>query len=306
MCARRSLEQRLFRWWIMLLPLVSAVTRWILFQLLDLSEEIFGPDIRKFLHSSFSSTGFAAAVAISLWGLAWTIICLRQREHLMEAVAPVSLAIAVGAGLAIYLAAPHFRSVPTTWLAITIPLSISIALWAIARFGRLSFKGRLIWPVAASIGGAILTIFCLLPALIPLRPLAKVPIEDPKPPSPTITSTRETIIPAPTRTPRPIVTPAPFSTVGPPTRIPTATPSPALPASPTLSPRESTCPPMPLLPPPLGATHEVRPGESLYAIAALYDTSVEILIALNSEHYSLLEPSPDCLRIGWWLIVPSK
>lgn len=70
---------------------------------------------------------------------------------------------------------------------------------------------------------------------------------------------------------------------------------------PTIQPTAVTVPtPLPKVPPPspTPATHVVQAGDTLTAIAAQYETTVEILLDLNNL------PSPDQIEIGQILTLP--
>lgn len=113
-----------------------------------------------------------------------------------------------------------------------------------------------------------------------------------KPPTPLPSTLTPTVAPSPTLSPTPSSTPTP---------LPTQTPFP----TPTDSSPKSSCPllfPTPRLP---GATHLVVRGENLAAIARRYNTTWPVLVELNAPYYPTLRERPDCIRDGWWLIVPS-
>ena len=80
--------------------------------------------------------------------------------------------------------------------------------------------------------------------------------------------------------------------------VETATPATSVP---TIQPTVVIVPtPAPTVPPPSPTpeTHVVQPGDTLTAIAAQYDTTIEILLELNELH------SADQLEVGQILILP--
>lgn len=55
---------------------------------------------------------------------------------------------------------------------------------------------------------------------------------------------------------------------------------------------------------PSGATHKVQSGESLESIASTYKVTVGELIEVNKAFYPTLEDYPECVFLGWWMIIP--
>jgi uncharacterized protein YkwD len=54
------------------------------------------------------------------------------------------------------------------------------------------------------------------------------------------------------------------------------------------------------------AIHIVRSGDTLAQIAALYQITIEQLIALNADIYPVLARDPSLLQVGWRLRVPVR
>jgi LysM repeat protein len=87
--------------------------------------------------------------------------------------------------------------------------------------------------------------------------------------------------PTPTPTPEPTATPRP-------TAVPTSTPVP----TPTRTPTPT------LVPTPTVTIHVVQPGDVLGAIAKMYGTTVEAIVAANGI------TDPDFIRQGQELVIP--
>jgi LysM repeat protein len=75
-----------------------------------------------------------------------------------------------------------------------------------------------------------------------------------------------------------------------PTRTPTATPTPTPTRTPTVTPTPTPLPPL---------TYQVQEGDTLSLIAAAYDTTVEVILALNPGI------APESLPVGYVLLIPA-
>ena len=81
-----------------------------------------------------------------------------------------------------------------------------------------------------------------------------------------------------------------------PTPLPTSTPSPTPTATPTATPTPTQTPT------PTPTIHIVRPGETLFGIAARYGVSAEAIMAANPS----VRRSPRILRVGEQIVIPGK
>lgn len=228
--------------------------------------------------------------------------------------------LAFAFGIPLWLALPY-HSLVSAWTKLVLVLLFGIVLAALIVPGsRPGFRAPLL-----SLLGLLSIVAILSLGAIPrvsssacsdcdqgqIRDIYRTHPPKPHPTAtPSPTPTRESTPVPPTVLPPPVVVTvvvvveqAPTATAEP-TQLPEQAPD--SPPEPTPGPTTG-CPDLdyPVLRPP-GAMHLVQKDENLATLAEQYGTTVQALVQANSPYYATLEERPDCIRDGWWLIIPSR
>ncbi len=196
-----------------------------------------------------------------------------------------------------WFALPHARSLSRGWMVqFAIWPAVAGFFWQISRLGWRT-RSQSWYLLLGWVGLSLMMVGALSWSARPVATGETCPAGD--------ACVTPTVEPRPTPAPTPKLDPATTSVPTPSPASPTPYPTLQPAVTPTLTPTPTAgCPPLALVSPPAGATYFVQQGDSLAALAARYGVTVEQLVQANVPFYPTLRQHPECIREGWYLIIP--
>jgi LysM repeat protein len=310
----RSLLRRLVRF----LRNLKARAVLIPIALMNLLAELIGDPLRDFLLDHYSFAGVLAAAACLALSFTIWVRTTYVSDRWIKRSAILLLVVSLPIAFLLYL--NPILSKPALTLLVLANGTLSMLCWQLGRRHQ-SFVS-LLMPFAVFVAGLLGTSSILLhkdssetSAITPRADSTNKPSLTAGTTQPTPTSASGTTLgsatpsanfPSPTNISNTLVTPMSIQTGEAVTHDREQT-SPSTPLPPSESSQERQqriCPLMLMVSPPPASTHLVIYGDSLAKIAAQYGTTVEALQKANALYYPGLQERPDCIREGWWLVIP--